>query len=168
VEMKEHDPYQHPKHEGTARRCVWFGYHSNAEYLEKTVPFLKELKLSLTTITEAACQFYGEFQPEYIQYDYPKIHADLSGFDIALMPEYNNDNPRQRFKSNNKDLTCWALKLPVAKTPEDLTRFMSADERNKEAELRYAEVLKDWTIDKSVNQLKEVIENVKNTRKARK
>lgn len=135
IDPEEHIPVK-PTHEGKARSVVWFGYSTNQIVLDQCVEALKGMGLSLVVISDRP---YRQADVN-IKYDYNTINEELIKHDIVLMPDYKTDR-RHKFKSSNKTLTSWSLKMPVASTPEDLIRFMDPDERNKECEKRYNEVM---------------------------
>ena len=76
------------------------------------------------------------------------------------MPDPEGDE-KARFKSNNKTLQCWALGMPVAKTADDLDRFVDPAERNKEAKVRLKEIKERWDVKISVDEMKALIEEIK-------
>lgn len=135
IDPEEHTPVK-SEHIGKARSVVWFGYSSNQEVLDQTVVFLKSKMLQLVVVSD---RNYHDADIN-VPYDYRTIHEELIRHDFVLMPDYKK-NLRHSFKSPNKTLTSWALGLPVAIGPEDIERFMSAEEREKESKMRRAEVL---------------------------
>lgn len=162
VDLKEHKPRD--IHQGIARKAVWFGYSHNIHYIQKTFDYLIENNLQLTIISNTPYNppfGFDKLKVLNINYDYKSIHDNVKECDIALFPE-TNDDMRGKFKTNNKTLTSWALGLPVAKTPDDLVKFMSADERNKERELRLQEIKEKWDIKLSVKEYKSLIQDLQN------
>jgi len=162
LDLSEHE--KRGEHKGKAKSVVWFGYSHNMD-IEKTLPHLERNNLKLTIISDNQVPVYGEKQPMFIKYSYPKVHKDIAKFDMVILPEYDMNDPRQRYKSDNKDVTCWALGVPVVKVPEDIDKFMSADERNKAVAGWRDKIKKEYDIKLSVEQLKEIIQNVKQTKK---
>jgi hypothetical protein len=154
IDPDEHTPIKET-HEGKARTVVWFGYSSNQVVLNQCLIGLRAMGLNLAVISERP---YREADVN-LPYNFGTICEDLTKHDIILLPDYKTDR-RHKFKSPNKTLTGWALKMPVASTPEDLERFMSADERNKEAEMRYNEVMTEHHVRNSGPQYLELINNL--------
>ncbi|MCK5492517.1 MAG: hypothetical protein KAJ14_05340, partial [Candidatus Omnitrophica bacterium] len=79
--------------------------------------------------------------------------------DFALLPE--DTRPRGRFKSKNKPYTAWSLGMPVATNPQEVKRFLDPKEREKEAQFRLAEIREKFDVKKSVEEFKQLIEQIK-------
>jgi hypothetical protein len=161
VDLDEHKPKL--KHEGTLKSVAWFGYAQNFHYLEKTFEFLIEKNIALTVISNvppAMPMGYDRLRINTIDYNYKTLHEELIKYDAILMPD-TTDDLKGTFKSNNKTLTAWALGLPVIKLPTDFDRFMSAEERQKEADLRLAEVREKWDVRLSVVEYKALIDQIR-------
>ena len=94
-----------------------------------------------------------------IPYSYPQIHQEIIKGDAVLFPETTEDI-RGGFKSNNKTLTAWALGMPVVRNYKDLDLWMNEDERQKEADLRYQEVLDNWQVQRSVEEYVQLIQKI--------
>lgn len=135
IDPDEHTPVK-LEHVGKARTAVWFGYSQNHKVLDPVVDSLHNRGIKLVCISDR-----NYFQADVnLKYDYQTLNQDLIKYDFAVMPTLPDDF-RFHFKSNNKDLTCWALGLPVAKSGDDVERFMDPAEREKESLLRREEVL---------------------------
>lgn len=161
VYMPEHYPRKEV-HEGRAKKVVWFGYHSSFPYLLKTFDELVKRELEITVISDQAFSMptgYPAMKVTNVPYSYPGIHKELIKHDMALLPVRDED-VRGKFKSNNKDLTCWALGLPVVKVPEDLDRFMTAEARNTEVATRQQEIKDKWDVSYSVEEYKRLVEEL--------
>jgi len=155
------------KHEGRAKMVVWFGYSHNSKVLDKTILFLKKYNLKLKVISDVRPPYMKA--DKNVKYDWGNPEFDfnkevLEG-DMVLMPE--NTRARGRFKSNNKTLTAWCLGMPVATTPDELVKFLDPEERKKEAELRLKEVKEKWSVELSVKDFKNLIEQLKNDKRRR-
>jgi adenylate kinase family enzyme len=156
------------QHEGTARTAVWFGYSSNHKVIDSCLMTLKRLNMQLTVVSELP--YYptasvADISQEWIRanitnvkYDQRMINQDILSGDIVLNPKI--DSGRFRFKSENKTLIAWALGMPVAKDSEDLERFVSEEERTKEAKIRLDEIQSNHLVQKSVQQYKELINDL--------
>lgn len=160
IDLKEHSTRQ--PHDGVAEKVVWFGYYNSVRYLEKTFDHLIERGLELTIISDKFYEpslMYQTLKLKNLSYEYPRIHNDINKADIVLLPEPTDE--RGRFKSNNKILTAWALGMPVARTPEDLDKFETAAERNKEAALRRKEIERDYDVKFSVEDYRKLIDSLR-------
>lgn len=155
IDPEEHTPAKE-EHIGRARSVVWFGYSSNQVVLEQCLIALKSMLLSLVVISERP---YREADVN-VAYNYETLNEELTKHDIVLMPDFKKDR-RHKFKSPNKTLTSWALKMPVATTPEELEMFLSEEKRTEEANLRYKEVMEQHHVKQSGPQYLELIEQLK-------
>lgn len=156
------------KHEGEAKSIVWFGYSQNIHYIYKTFDDIMKAGLELIIVADQPFNpplGYQALKVKNIPYSYPQVHNEIVKADMVLMPETDED-VRGVFKSNNKTLTAWALGMPVVKTWEDLERFKSAEERQKEADKRYQEIKDRWLVQKSVAEYKELIARILGTKDA--
>lgn len=135
IDPEEHTPVKE-KHEGRARSVVWFGYSSNQIVLDQPRGFLKDQMLALAVISERP---YHDADVN-ITWDYATINEEIVKHDFVIMPDFKTDL-RHRFKSPNKTLTSWALKMPVATTPEEIMHYLKAENRQAEADKRYNEVM---------------------------
>lgn len=134
VDTEVHIP-QKLEHVGKARSVVWFGYSSNQVVLDQCLVFLKSKLLQLVVISE---RNYPDADVN-VKYNQTTFNDELIKHDFVLMPDYKT-NLRHSYKSPNKTLISWALKMPVAVTPEDIERFMDPIERQREADLRHTEI----------------------------
>lgn len=143
-------------HTGKARSVVWFGYSTNQVVLEQPVGFLKDRILALAVISDRPYRLADI----NIVYKQETINEELIKHDMVIMPDFKADL-RHRFKSPNKTLTSWALKMPVAVSPEDIIRFMDPAERQKEADIRYNEVMENHHVRLSGPQYLQLIEELR-------
>lgn len=150
------------EHKGKAKKVIWFGYSHNAKLLDPTLLSLKKLGLELTVLSDARPPYNGATRNIKYQYEDKNWSFDdvILEHDIVLLPP--DIRPRGKYKSTNKTLTAWTLGMPVATNKEDLIRFMEEAERVKEGELRYNEVREKWNIEKSVQEYKDLIAQIKN------
>lgn len=150
------------EHIGKARSVVWFGYSSNQVVLEQVLNPLKSKLLALVVISERP---YREADTN-ITYNQGTLAEEITKHDMVILPDFSRDR-RHKFKSPNKKLVSWALKMPVAATLDDLERFMDPVEREKEAEARYNEVITGHHVKDSGPQYLKLIEEIINLKKKR-
>ena len=81
---------------------------------------------------------------------------DIVRGDIVLNPTFRTG--KWKYKSNNKTTQAWALGMPVATNDTELLAFVDETNRQAEAEKRLTEVMNEWTTERSVSRLKEIIE----------
>lgn len=147
---------------GPLKKLVWFGYSQNVHYIEQTFPDLINKGIELTIICDHPYNppsSYKNIKLTNIPYSYPDIHREIVKHDAVLLPATRSDE-RGKFKSNNKTLTAWALGMPVVVVPEDLDRFSSAEERQKEGNERRKEVEEKWDVKQSVEEYKTLISRI--------
>lgn len=164
VDLGVHTEKKH--HEGRARSAVWFGYHHNQSVLDQVLPTLKRLGLTLTVISdlpyfptasiEGIDKSWVSTNIRNVKFDPETINEEIvNGGDFVL-----NNRPETgkfKFKSDNKTIIAWALMMPVAKTAEDVERYLDPEERKKEAVARHEEVEREWTSRRTVQEYSDVI-----------
>ncbi len=152
------------KHKGEAEWVVWFGYSGNSKLLDRTILTLKKLKLKLKVIS--CCVPPYSKADKNVKYDWKNpewsFNKEITDCDICLLPDDNR--PRGKYKSTNKTLTAWTLGMPVAKTPEDLKKYLDPIARQKEADIRVKEIKEKWDIKTSVEEFKNLIKQLQNER----
>jgi hypothetical protein len=158
VNLEEHTPYK-KVHSDKIQNAVWFGYAQNFRYITDALPFLKQYNIKLTAISDTSVSLPTEYRSlpfAFYKYSYPDIHSKLTEADVAILPMRRIDY-KGGFKSNNKVLTCAALKVPVIQFPEDFVRLSTKAARIQEAEKMYNEVLKNWDVKQSVAEYKRLL-----------
>jgi len=152
------------KHSGPLRNLVWFGYPQNTHYLYSAFEELIKRGLNLIALSSAPLEppliYKGKVKIENIPYAHNTINKEIIKGDAVLMPDPVGDE-RSKYKSNNKTLHAWALRMPVVKVPEDLDKFMDAAAREEEATVRRKEIEEKWDVRYSVDDYKAIIEEVK-------
>ena len=154
VDPEEYFPTKEA-HIGKARSVVWFGYSQNHVVLDQVLQSLKRLNLKLVVISDRA---YRDADVN-IKWDVATVYKDIIEHDMVINPAFTKDL-RFTFKSNNKTLSSWALKMPVANDAEQMERFLDPKEREKESSERYAEVVSKWHVKESGPQYLELIQSI--------
>uniref|UniRef100_A0A6M3MCY7 Glycosyltransferase n=1 Tax=viral metagenome TaxID=1070528 RepID=A0A6M3MCY7_9ZZZZ len=149
-------------HEGKAKRVCWFGYSHNLNVLDIAINTIRRNDLKLTVIHNLR-PFYAKADKN-VEWKEDTVNEDILKCDFVVLPE--DMRPLGKYKSNNKAITAWALGMPVAKTPEDVERFLDPEERRKEAELRLKEVREKWDVRISVGEFRDLIERIKKQKKS--
>lgn len=160
IHLPEHKPVK-KDHQKTTGSCVHFGYSHNTPSLMRTLDYLLARNLTLVVVSDQSYtppKQWERLKVINIKYSYPAIHKELIKHDFALLPPPEGE--RGKFKSDNKVLTCWALKVPVARIPKDLQRYADPKERKKEAEMRYNEVREKRDVKQSVEEYKGFINEI--------
>jgi hypothetical protein len=146
------------KHQGKAKKCVWFGYSNNMEILEQTFQKIKSLDLTLKVISDGIFNT-RECKVENVKWDIETESKEIQDCDFALLPE--KLSMRFQYKSPNKTVHCWSLGIPVAKTPQDMDLFMDGEERQRESDLKYKEAIENNSVAKSASLLFNIIDSIK-------
>ena len=138
-------------HQDRPISLTWFGYAGNFDPIVDMIKFIEHNDLPLWVISDKPTG-YGK----WIKWDEKDWLHDIMRGDIVL-------NPKVKYKSNNKTITSWALGMPVAHTIEDISRFLSLEERENESKIRIKEVQEKWNISQSSEELLSIInETIKN------
>ncbi len=159
IDPEVHVP-QKLEHIGKARSVVWFGYSSNQVVLDQCLIYLRQKLLQLVVVSE---KNYPDADIN-VPWNWTTFNDEIIKHDFVLMPDYKT-NLRHSFKSPNKTLTSWALKMPVAVTPEDIDLFMDPAERQKAAEANYQTILKEHHSRLSGPEYVKFIETIKSQRR---
>lgn len=163
--------FEPKKQKGKLNSVVWFGYHNNFGYLTYALPALIDKGIfNLTVISDAPYQVPGglsKVSVHNVQYQQELLNEELIKYDAAFLP-----NPRKlkidtkgRYKTNNKELVCMAIGLPVISEPEDLNRFDNPAEREADIQAGYKEVVDKYDVRLSVSAYKELITKLGGERK---
>ncbi len=140
-----HDFDWYPRPEKTGRKYVWFGYSHNFQFASTMVKTRNPDDVSVVTNTDVG---FGHWTPHVNDYlAYQKIGESR----VALLP-----TDESRLKSNNRDITAWALGLAVAKDMEDLERFEEPGEIEKDV-AAHQELLQEHSAQKAAEEMRKVI-----------
>lgn len=159
VDLEEHKNIK-KDHAKVAKSAVWFGYGQNQHYLIKTLDFLIDRGIDLTVISNKSFDLPKGFEKLNITnlaYNYETLHEQLIKHDFALLPSTGEHDLKGKYKSNNKKLTCWALRLPVVENPADLDHLLPRENREEYALERRKEIEDNWDVRISVEQYKSLI-----------
>jgi predicted metal-dependent hydrolase len=99
---------------------------------------------------------------ENITWDEKTVDDEIQKADFALFPD--NLSGRGKYKSNNKTVHAWALGLPVAKTKNDMIRFLEEEERIKESTERLEQVWREYNVKISAQQMDELVNDIWKTK----
>jgi len=155
------------QHAGRATYVGWFGYSSNFEMLQPVITFLIKNSLNLIVVSDGTfspqSNNVGKIKVLNKKWSETTVHDDLLTCDFLINPQA--ERGKWKYKSNNKTLTGWALGLPVASNVSDLTRFLSQEEREKEAKTRLNEINEKWDISRSIEEYTALISELEKTKK---
>lgn len=154
------------QHTGDVKKAVWFGYAHNAEILKYAMHFIEKNNIHLTVISneDPRCNTWaeGEIQYTYKKWEQPTAYDIIRQNDIAILPK--GIRVVDKYKSNNRAIQSWLCGVPVCETDADVGKYQDPIERNKAALERYNEYRKEYDVRKSVEQYKELIDEIRNTK----
>lgn len=164
-------PTKPKTHYKKAESLVWFGYSHNARNLKGALNSIIELDLKLTVISNKEPGIMGWAEAthlkkdkyEYIVYKEDEVNYELSQHDIAILP-YGNE-PKDRFKSENKDIIANLCGLPVVKDREQLEKMLEPKARNAEVKEKHAIATSSYNCVESVLEMKALIEELRSDKK---
>lgn len=155
-------------HTKPAKTVVWFGYSHNAITLRPALGLIKELGLSLLIISNDDPHLFrydNSIEPEnykFIKYNEETFYKDILKGDFAIFPP--GDRPNDKFKSNNKTVKTILSGLPVATNKEEVIAMVDPKQRHKYIQENYATIKEQYDVRKSVEQYKELISRLSNSR----
>lgn len=140
-------------HSDRAKEVVWFGYAQNARCLEPFVNYIKSLGLKLKVICQNQNTPPLQHADIFVPWDVNTYIHEISKSDFAILPL------NKSYKSNNKEITALLCGIPVAKTKEDISRFMLPQERQIELNVRQNELSK-YNIRESSSEYLRIIRQI--------
>jgi len=149
-------------HDGTAKTVLWYGYSHNMDILDGAYDIIKKHGLTLRIVSDGRLNT-SECQVENVQWDEATCDEEYQKADFAIFPRKKSG--RGIYKSDNKTTHAWALGLPVARTPDDVARFMNETERIIDSEIRYQEARRNHDVKKSAELMYEIICRFQNREK---
>lgn len=165
IDLEAHPEKKRWDREPERASLVWYGFAHNAISIKSLWLMIRDLGLPLTVISDEPVlgTWLHELLGQHDKFSWRRwgpdtVHRQIVEHDIALNPQPAEVDERFRYKSHNKDLTAWALAMPVAKTPEDLERLLDFGERKAEAERRLVEVRERWDVHLSVEEWKGLLD----------
>lgn len=154
-------------HRGIAKEVVWHGFAHNSYVLKQAISALIRLNLNISIISNEMIRMKDaldsgdgiSISERFTKWNLETFNKEMIKSDICLMPPVYRIN--DRFKSNNKITTAWALGMPVATNVEELEKFMDPKERQIEVEKNLKIVKEQYDIRTSVSQYKDLIAKLK-------
>ena len=153
---------EHKQHSKRAKEVVWYGYSHNSHVLKSVVPSLKRYKLGLSLITEQHMTIVSSkegVKERWTKWDLKSVNREIIKSDIVVMPGSLKAN--DRFKSDNKIINAYLLGMPVAKSIEDLKKFLNPEARQEEGDKMREYARENYNIVDSVKELRGIIDEIK-------
>ena len=153
-------------HKGRAKEVVWHGYSHNSHVLKSAIYALERFNLNLSIISDNLVTILNKeskCNERFTKWNLEKFGEEMIKSDICIMP--SSMRPNDRFKSDNKTTLAWSLGLPVATNVDELSLYLNEEQRIRESVKRLDEVRKNYDVRKSVEEYKELIEEIKKEKK---
>jgi len=156
-------------HRGRAREVCWFGYSHNASPLKSVREHLMRNNLAISIIADQPVilserEVGINLHERFTKWEYETVNREIIKSDFVVMP--GSRNPNSRFKSNNKTINSFLLKMPVATSAEELERYLDPKNRQEDADKNYEMAVRDYDVRISVRELKDLIEKIKKEKDA--
>lgn len=149
-------------HSGRAKNVVWFGYSDNFEMLKPVIHFLIKNNLNLIVISNKDYRLQsnqiGKLEVTNYRWTEDTVNENIIKGDIVVNPK--SSKGKWKYKSNNKNLTAFALGMPVATNVEELVRFIDCNERIEEVGKRAKELKEKWDVKLSIKSYQELIKKL--------
>jgi hypothetical protein len=154
-------------HNGKAKTALWYGYSNNIDLLKPVINYLIKHNLDLIILSDKEPIFLknetNKIDIQFYKYKEETANEVIIKADMVINPV--SKQGKWKYKSNNKTITAWALGVPVVESPEDIEKFMDGENRKREAEKRWMEVKDKYAVELSVNQYKQIIDDIKKNKK---
>lgn len=144
--------------EGSGKNAAWFGFSHNASALIPVYDTLKELEIKLTIYSDRQDGNMNRAD-NWVKYDPADINENLKKHDMIILP-HDIYNANFKYKTNNKEVSCWGLGVPVAKTKDDLLRLMDYKQRVKDSKENRKKFVEKYDVKYSVDEWKKFIKTL--------
>jgi len=147
-------------HRKRAKEVCWYGYSHNSTPLKAVREHLSNNGLAISIIADQPVILSERekginIHERFTKWNINTVNAEIIKSDIVVMP--GSRDPNFRFKSNNKTVHAWLLKMPVANSVEDLERFIDPEARIKETEEKYKFAVENFDVRQSVQEMTDLI-----------
>lgn len=155
------------EHKEELKRVVWYGYSENLRVLEPYIEDILKMGIDLTIISDKffSClplpsQFNARKRITFKVWHPETINAQIIAHDAVFIGS-DQDKYLSQFKSNNRAMTAYALKMPVAWDIDDLKKLSTKFAREQNAKegnyfcRRYHDIRHSvWQYDNLIKKLK--------------
>jgi len=122
------------------RRIIWYGYSENLRVLEPYLKNVIDMGLEITIVSDKIgkpiilndCKYPPKDRITFKVWHADSVNEQIISHDVVFIGK-DLDPYLSQFKSNNRAVLGWALKMPVAWDIEDLKKLQSKKERLKNA-----------------------------------
>lgn len=165
LDLEWHKPKKN-HHNKELKSICWYGYSANLRVLEPYMKDIIEMGLNITVYSDKSFESLViptkrdvSQQYAYRFWDIHTINRDIVKHDAVFVGE-DKVKSLSQWKSNNRVLTGYALKMPVAYDIKDLIRLKSKRKRINDAETGYGWVRDGFNIRLSVRDYKKIIKEL--------
>ena len=148
-------------HRNKAKEVCWYGYSHNSGSLKSIKDLLVEHNIRISIISEDPITLSDDIKPvdeRWTKWQLETVNKEIVKSDFVVMP--GSRDPNSRFKSNNKTVNAWFLKMPVATCVEEFERFLDPVERQKEADEKYKFAVENYDIKISIKEYQDLINKI--------
>lgn len=154
-------------HKGKAKEVCWFGYSHNSNALKSLRQHLVDNNLGISIISDQPVILSEReaginINERFTKWNLETVNSEIIKSDIVIMP--GSRDPNNRFKSNNKTIHSYLLGMPVANSVEDLERYLDPKNRQEDADKNYKMARELYSVETSVKELKELINEIERTK----
>lgn len=154
-------------HTGPTKSIAWYGYADNFPMLDSAINSVIKADLELLVVatkpyTPRSVMATGKLRYRNLPWSPETWLKDVMKADLVLNPQ--GVGGKWKFKSNNKTTQAWAVGMPVVHNDAELKALMTEEQRITEATKRRAEVLADYDVRKSVEEMKKLILEINATK----
>lgn len=161
LDLDWHKPKK-KEHSKELKSLVWYGYSHNLRTLE---PYMKELVEKDYKLTIISDKFFENlFLPtnkdvedkiRFVNWQLETVNEEIIKHDCVFTAR--DRTWYSKFKSNNRTITAWALKMPATSTIKGIEYLNGKVSRKKASKRGWKEVKEGFDIRQSVKQYKDII-----------
>lgn len=166
LELSEFEGLKKEHTNERAKTAVWYGYSDNFPMLTSAINALVDCGIEKLIVIANRNSPYilpasveKKLELSNLPWTADTYNQDILKGDIVLNPQ--GSSGRWKYKSNNKTINAWAMGMPVAHTKAELKALMDPIARKEEAEKRYKEAHEEYNITKSVDEFRNLINQLK-------
>ena len=155
LDLEWHKPKKE-KYREDLNHLVWYGYAENYPNIEAYLPeILKKYEITLISNKPPEMILIGDVRNKitYKTWHPETVCEQIVNTDCVFIAKNENE-----YKSNNRTITGWALKMPVAYDLDDLKKLKSREARIKNANEGYILTKEKFDIKLSVEEYKKIID----------
>lgn len=151
-------------HTGATKTVVWYGYSQNFPILDSTIQALAKRGLELIVVSDGVYAPPASLPIKFTNYPFSQHYlTDIQKGDIVLNPGHKKG--KWRYKSSNKTVIAKAIGMPVAHDAAELDSLLTEEARIEASVKGLEEVKKLWDVKYSVEEYKNIIKVIAESKK---